>query len=321
MELRQLRYFVAIVEHGSLSRAARGLHIAQPALTQQIHLLEDELGAHLLHRSPRGVLPTEVGRKFYDHALAILKQVADCKSGILAFASHPAGAVAIGIPQSVSGILALPLLKAARARYPDISIQLTEELSGNLTEQLRTGRINLSILFDDGQLGGFATIPMVDEKMLFVTAPNSRFAPPRASLTLARALSAPLILPSIQHGVRPRIEQLARAAGVELANVMEINSVSILKSALMADLGPTIQAAAPLMPELGLHGLRAYEIRGAKVSRRIALCASKEIPQTSAAAAIARLMLDVVAELCRSGGWPHATALEAAPALRQETHA
>ena len=73
MELRQLRYFVAIVDHGSLSRAARVLHIAQPALTQQIRQLEDEMAAQLLHRSAQGVIATDAGKVFYEHALAILK--------------------------------------------------------------------------------------------------------------------------------------------------------------------------------------------------------------------------------------------------------
>ncbi|MBR7784395.1 LysR family transcriptional regulator, partial [Undibacterium luofuense] len=75
MELRQLRYFVAIVDHGSLSRAARVLHIVQPALTQQIQALEEELGAMLLHRSAQGMQATDAGKLFYEHAQAILKQV------------------------------------------------------------------------------------------------------------------------------------------------------------------------------------------------------------------------------------------------------
>ncbi|WP_229442815.1 LysR family transcriptional regulator [Massilia psychrophila] len=82
------------------------MHIVQPALTQPIHLLEDELGVLLLHRSSRGVVPTDAGRKFYEHAQAITKQVSDCKAGMTQLANHPSGFVALGIPQSISGILA-----------------------------------------------------------------------------------------------------------------------------------------------------------------------------------------------------------------------
>ncbi len=307
MELRQLRYFVAIVDHGSLSRAARVLHVAQPALTQQIQQLEDELGAQLLHRSAQGVLSTDAGKTFYEHAQAILKQVGDAKSAVAQAADKPAGTVALGIPQSVSGALALPLLTAVRATYPEISLQLTEELSGNLIEQLKSGRINLAVLFDDGQLSAFAARPLVEEDMMFITHSGSRFVPKRKSVPLAQALAVPLILPGLQHGVRPRIEDIARAAGLSLGNVIDINSVAILKSALLADIGATILPVAPVLAEIEHGQMLARPITGARISRTIALCSSRNIPLTNAAAAVERLVLKVTAELCQSGRWPGAS--------------
>ncbi|MFC5473900.1 LysR substrate-binding domain-containing protein [Paraherbaspirillum soli] len=309
MELRQLRYFVAIVDHGSLSRAARVLHIAQPALTQQIKQLEDELEAQLLHRSAQGVMATDAGKTFYQHAQAILKQVSDAKSAVAQSTDKPTGTVALGIPQSVSAVLALPLLTAVRAKYPDISLQLTEELTGNLIEQLKTGRINLAVLFDDGQLGTFAMTPLVEEEMMFITRTDSQYAAARRSVTLTRAIKAPLILPGLQHGVRPRIENIVRTAGLALDNVIEINSVAILKSAILADIGATILPVAPLLAEIARGEMRAYTISGASISRTLALCASKNIPLTNAAAAVERLVLEVTDELCRSGRWQHAKIL------------
>lgn len=309
MELRQLRYFVSIVDHGSLSRAARVLHIAQPALTQQIQQLEAELDAQLLHRSAQGVLATDAGKIFYEHAQAILKQVNDAKSSVAQSTTRPAGTVTLGIPPSVSGALALPLLTAVRQLYPEITLQLTEELSGNLIEQLKSGRINLAVLFDDGQLTAFVTTPLVEEDMLFITGAGSRFAAARASVTLARAVKAPLILPGLQHGVRPRIEAIARAAGLSLANVIEINSVAILKSALLADMGATILPTAPFLAELERGLMTAVPITGARISRTVALCASKNIPLTNAAAAVERLVLDVSGKLCASGKWLGAHAI------------
>jgi LysR family transcriptional regulator, nitrogen assimilation regulatory protein len=303
MELRQLRYFVAIVEHGSLSRAARVLHVAQPALTQQIQQLEAELGAQLLHRSAQGVLATDAGKIFYEHAQAILKQVGDAKAAIMHSADKPAGTVALGIPQSVSGAFALPLLTAVRETYPDISLQISEELSGNLIEQLRSGRINLAILFDDGQLGAFATTPLVEEELMYVARAGSRYAPRGKTITLAKALDAPLILPSATHGVRPRIESVARDAGLALHNVTDINSIAILKSALMADMGATILPPAPVLAEIEHKQLMAWPLAGATISRTVALCSSRAIPLTNAAAAVERLIRAVTRELCSSGRW------------------
>lgn len=304
MELRQLRYFVAIVDHGSLSRAARVLHIVQPALSQQLQQLEEELGTLLLHRSAQGMQATDAGRVFYEHALAILKQVADAKSAVNQSADKPSGTVALGIPQSASGALAFPLLKAVRSAYPDIVFQLTEELTGNLTEQLASGRLNLAILFDDGQLKHkFSTKNLVEEEMMYITRAESQFACKRASLSLEKALSVPLILPSMQHGVRPRIEQVARDHGLRVENVIEITSIAILKSALLADMGATILPVSPLLAEISRGDMRACTINDVPLSRTVSLCASKNIPLTNAAMAVERLVLEVSRDLCTSGSW------------------
>ncbi|MDN4053713.1 LysR substrate-binding domain-containing protein [Massilia sp. YIM B02763] len=303
MELRQLRYFVAIVDHGSLSRAALVLHVAQPALTQQLRQLEDELGVQLLHRSAQGVLSTDAGKLFYEHAQAILKQVADAQAAVVQSAERPSGSVTLGLPHSISGALALPLLSAIRQRYPEITLQLTEELTGNLAEQLRSGRVNLAVLLDDGQLGGFATTPLVEEELRFICRADMPLAAGRDALLLREALATTLILPGLQHGVRPRIESTARAAGLATQGVIEINSIAILKSAILAGMGATILPVAPVQAEVERGAMRALAIREPAISRRVVLCTSRNIPLTNASAAVGRLVADVARALCREGAW------------------
>ena len=306
MELRQLRYFVAIVDHGSLSRAALVLHVAQPALTQQLRQLEDELGAQLLHRSAQGVTATDAGRLFYQHALAILKQVADARAAVAQSTGRPSGSVALGLPHSISGALALPLLTAARERYPEITLQLTEEISGNLIEQLKSGRLNLAVLFDDGQLGQLASTPLVEEDLMFICRSDSPFAPTGHAVSLREALACPLILPTQQQGVRPLLEQVARDTRLSLENIIEINSIAILRSALLADIGATLLPVAPLQADVDSGVLAAWPLHSPAVSRTVTLCASKNIPLTNAAAAIARLVREVTEDLCARGAWPGA---------------
>ena len=306
MELRQLRYFVAIVDHGSLSRAALVLHVAQPALTQQLRQLEEELGAQLLHRSAHGVLSTDAGKVFYEHAQAILKQVADARSAVTQSTTRPSGSVTLGLPHSISGALALPLLTAARATYPEITLQLTEEISGSLIEQLKSGRLNLAVLFDDGQLGSFETMPLVDEDLMYICRADSSTRPQGSSITLGAALGSTLILPAQQHGVRPLIEQAAASAGLALTKLIEINSIAILKSALLADMGATLLPLAPLRTEIESGLLAATPIENPPIRRSVTLCASRNIPLTNAAAAIRSLVRQVTATLCANGGWPGA---------------
>ena len=306
MELRQLRYFVAIVDHGSLSRAALVLHVAQPALTQQLRQLEDELGVQLLHRSAQGVLSTDAGKLFYDHAQAILKQVADAQAAVVQSAERPSGNVTLGLPHSISNALALPLLSAIRERHPEITLQLTEEITGNLAEQLRAGRVNLAVLFDDGQLGSFVATPLVEEALYFICRADA--APPgRDSLGLREALDTTLILPGLQHGVRPRIESVARAAGLAARDVIEINSIAILKSAILAGMGSTILPVAPVQAEIERGAMRALAIHDPAISRRVVLCTSRNIPLTNASAAVGRLVVQVARALCAAGDWAGAT--------------
>jgi len=306
MELRQLRYFVAIVDHGSLSRAALVLHVAQPALTQQLRQLEEELCAQLLHRSAHGVLSTDAGKIFYEHAQAILKQVADARAAVTQSTTRPSGSVTLGLPHSISGALALPLLTAARATYPEITLQLTEEISGNLIEQLKSGRLNLAVLFDDGQLGGFEARPLVEEDLLYICRADSAAKPQGTAIALAAALGATLILPAQQHGVRPLIEGAAASAGLALTNLIEINSIAILKSALLADMGATLLPLAPLCAEIDSGVLAAIPIDNPPIRRSVTLCASRNIPLTNAAAAISRLVRQVTETLCADGSWPGA---------------
>jgi LysR family nitrogen assimilation transcriptional regulator len=249
------------------------------------------------------VLSTDAGKVFYEHAQAILKQVGDARSAVTGCTTRPAGSVTLALPHSISGALALPLLLACRATYPEITLQLTEELSGNLTEQLRSGRINLAVQFDDGQLGPFTCTPLVQEAMMFICRAGSTQAPASPRLSLQQALAAQLILPGLQHGVRPRIENVARAAGLSVQNVIEINSLAILKSALLADMGATLLPLAPLQDEIAAGTLRATPVDCPGMARTVTLCSSKNIPLTNATAAVAKLVQQVTRALCQHGQW------------------
>lgn len=304
MELRQLKYFIAVADCGSLSRAAKRLFIAQSALSQQMLQLEEMLKVPLFFRSPKGVTLTESGQAFYEHARAIMRQVNDAKAAALQpLADAPAGSVIIGIPPSVSDALALPLYQRARECFPRVEIVFAEELTGNLIEQLRQGRLTLAFLFDDGQLDEFWRKDLVAERLHLI----SRAQPGQvleAEIGLREALQAPLILPSQEHGVRQRIERVAQQYEIHShKEVAEINPLNILRSAVIAGLGSTILPLAPMQAALDAGMLVAQEIREPELLRTITVCASRNLPITRATAAVSRLAVRLVRELCASGQW------------------
>lgn len=146
MELRQLRYFVRVVELGSISGAAQDLELVQSALSQQISRLESELSTRLLQRSPKGVTPTEAGLAFFHEAQLVLRHVEQAVRA--AQQARLTGSVSVGMAPTTAAVLGLPLLRAMRERYPDVRLHVVESLSGHLTAMLNARQLDLAMLFD-----------------------------------------------------------------------------------------------------------------------------------------------------------------------------
>ena len=200
MELRQLRYFVKILEHGSLGRAALELDVGVSALSQQIAKLESELSTRLLNRTTTGVTPTSSGMAFLHHAQLCLRQADKCDPGGSPWANEWVCHRRNGAHDCQ--VLALPLINAMRERYPDIQLHLVEMLSGHLATQLNARQIDLAILF---QLEGgkrWSVTPLLDEKLFVISSPHLLHAPQGTSVQLADLGQLPLVMPSAQHGLR-----------------------------------------------------------------------------------------------------------------------
>ncbi|MEC9472186.1 MAG: LysR family transcriptional regulator, partial [Pseudomonadota bacterium] len=147
MDIRQLRYFLEIVAQGSLTRAAESLHVAQPALSLHLKNMEEQLGTRLLTRSRSGVTPTEAGELLLQRARAILEDLARTEDDIRNLETDPSGIVRIGLPGTISAMVSLPLILAARERFPRITLNITEAMSGFVGDWLSEGKIYLAVLY------------------------------------------------------------------------------------------------------------------------------------------------------------------------------
>lgn len=306
MELRQFKYFVAIVDCGSLSRAAQQLYVAQSALSKQMTDLEGELGTQLLLRGRNGVTMTEAGKVFYEYAQGITKQVQDAKAAVHVAADSVVGTVVVAVPQSVSPMIALPLMRAAARRYPEVVLHLNEELTGNMVDQLLRGRVDMAIFSPTMPGEDVAFTPLVEEEFVFLEAPQDPRALPPGEVSLAQATARPLVWPANAHGhcTRWLVDAALGSAGHAAACVAaEINSVYTLKAAVEAGLGPTIMPLGLAQREVSEDRLRAHRIVSPAMHRTLGLCLSLHLPTTNAKRAIFRLIADVVRELCISGQW------------------
>jgi LysR family hydrogen peroxide-inducible transcriptional activator len=146
MELHQLRYFVAVVEEGGFSRAAARMHVTQPSLSQQIAKLEQELGQPLLDRLPRGVIPTEAGRRFYERARRILAEVADAARCVTDSREPLQGRLVIGAIPTIAPALLPRLLSLFCSQHPAVEIEVVEDLTERLLQRLEEGGLDLALV-------------------------------------------------------------------------------------------------------------------------------------------------------------------------------
>ena len=158
MNLRRLKYFVKIVDIGSLTQAAEVLHIAQPALSQQVATLEGEMDQQLLIRTKRGVTPTEAGKILYTHARTILRQCEQAQLAVNNVGQTLSGHVSIGLaPGTAASSITMPLLQAVRAELPEVLVYLHENSGSVLNDKLLSGQLDMAVLYDRSPVAGIAS--------------------------------------------------------------------------------------------------------------------------------------------------------------------
>jgi LysR family nitrogen assimilation transcriptional regulator len=302
MELRQLRYFVGISEAGSLLKASARLHIAQPALGQQMAALEQELGAKLFDRSSRGVTLTEAGKTFLEHAKLVLADVERARTAVRESTAVPSGDVAIGLPTTVAQAATVPILKACRERLPQVHLKLVEAYSGFVHEWLLSGRLDLALLFGDQAEAAVAKRALLDDRLAFISP--GRDGTGAQPTTLAALAQWPLVLPGREHGLRRLIDEACAREGLTLEVIAEIESLPNVKRAVEAGLGHTILPLGAVAEEVAAGRLSAAPIERPSIPRRVVIATNMARPTTPAAAAVVELVIEVIRGLVDSGAWP-----------------
>lgn len=304
MELRQLRYFIKVAEHGSMGRAAADLGIVTSALSQQISRLESELSTRLLTRTATGVTPTDAGIAFLRQA-----QLAVRHADSAAHAARQArltGQVSIGLAATTASVLALPFLRAMRERYPDVRIHLVESLSGHLSGMLNARQLDLAILFRAEVARRWSVLPLIDERLFLIARPGMGGLPAPGPVWLRDLSGVPLVLPSSGHGLRALLDAAFARARVTPEVTTEIDGLSVLMDLVQEGLGATIQPGAATA-RLGGQPLDVRLVRDRFLYRPNLLVSLSDDELSPAALAARVLLAQVAAEQVAKGNWPGAT--------------
>jgi DNA-binding transcriptional LysR family regulator len=249
LELRHLRYFAAVAEEGHITRAAERLGIQQPPLSKQIHMLEDEIGARLFRRTPRGVVLTDVGAAFFDDAQKILADTERAVARARRTARGEAGRILVGLTSSATFYpLVQSIIRGFREAAPGVSLDLREQASAEqiqalVSEDLDIGFVRTAV----GEAPGITVYPLIEEPMLAAFPRGHRLGRPEdGALALEDLAGEPFVLyrRSTSAGLYDSIIAACHAAGFAPRTEQEAPWVGATLNLVAAGLGITIVPAS-----------------------------------------------------------------------------
>ena len=306
MDVRQLRYFAAIVASGSISRAAAELNVAQPALSLHVRNMEADLGVDLLHRTPQGVQPTEAGTILYRHARTILQQFEEAQREVKGSADEPSGEVRLGLPSGISRMVGVPIVLAARERLPKVTVHIAEAMSGYVLDWLRLGRVDLALLYGVAEDRNLHSTGLLTETLvLFGPAEGGEARPSGETVGYRELAGLPLILPGTGNGLRDGVDEAAALHGIRLDPILEIDAFVAIRDVVERGIGYSILPAHLVAREVEEGRLAIWQLEPA-LKRTVHLVRPTDRPPTLAAKATEALCRDVLRDLVSSGEWPMA---------------
>ena len=311
-DLRRLRYFVAVAKLGSVTSAARELYVAQPALSNHIKKLEEELGGELFTRSPSGVQLTTLGDKLHGHARKILDEIETLRDDLRGVPSEPEGTVVIGMAPTIGTILAAAVLEAVTKRLPRVRVQIRETMSRDLPDLIRGGALDYALSYDIVTQRGVRSTPVFLEDSYLVglwsKAKAYRHLERKRDVPFDALQGIPLFLSGPANAFREKLEQTALRRRVELHIVAEVDSLAVRRELALRGVGFTILSgtAIHVSPEEKGHLFAARIVRP-RILRQICFVRAPAAPTSRAAIEVAQIIDQTLRALLDQAAWTGAS--------------
>lgn len=271
LDPEHLRNFLHVVDAGSLSAASKRAHVTQPALSRQIGLLEDEVGALLFERTGRGMLPTLDGQRFEQRVRPLVKQLDTLARDFSK--AEVSGPLSVAVSPSIGMAWMARVVESFQKKYPGARLRLAVTLSGAMGEAIVQGKFDLGILYSPVEHRGLTRAELWEEALFLLEKGRSRRG--QRSISASEALARPLILPSSRYGLRALLEREAMARGIELRPVLEVDSVQLAVALVRQGLGQYV------MTERAVSDVRLGSIVAHRIGRppitRVAELTSTEV--------------------------------------------
>ena len=273
MNLRQLRYFVGVVDAGNMTRAAEQLHVAQTALGMQIRQMEEDFGVALLLRHSRGVAPTKAGELLYARALTILKLVEETRREITALDQEETEVIRLGITPALMLAVGTEITVTVRQQIPRLSLSMVEAMSHVLVDALARGEVDYILCYDVAESPAVHRSALLQDDLVLVTRPGRLAGRP---VPLAEALDESLAMPEAGDSVRTSVARAASDLGVRLRVAFEVRSIPAMKSLVQRGVAASILPYASVLEEVRTGALQARPIVMPSVRRTLFLAQTRQ---------------------------------------------
>ena len=301
MDIRQLRYFVGVVDAGSFTRAAARLAISQSALSLHVRQMEDSFGTILLVRERNGIRLTAPGAKLLDHARIILRQVALAEAELTNKVASPAGEVSIGIPSGAARLMVAKLLATARDEIPNVSLKIVEGMSGPLDEWMLAGRFNLSLSYRTPDSIG-RNLELAREEFCLVAHPA--LPPFGETVRLSELYSFPLAVPGPINSARRTLADAVARQGCALDVRFEVDSLSTIVKMVADRDAYSILTPSAIQLEARSGLVKIINIVDPVIARSIVVITNPRDEQDHLVTATRSVLTNVVRGLIANGDWP-----------------
>jgi LysR family transcriptional regulator, nitrogen assimilation regulatory protein len=302
MDLKRLENFLRVAELGSLSRAADRLRIAQPALSRQMRLLESETGTELFSRHRRGMQLTQAGEDLRQRLSGPVREIRQIFDDLRGRSSEAGGQMALGMPPTVSYVLAGRLARKVAQEAPNISLRIVEGYAGHLMDWLQRNEIDAALLYGPASDFNMNMQELFYEQLMLIGPASSDLSPDRP-VSVRDLQSLPLVLPSQPHGLRMVVEAAARKIHVSLDVRYEADSFLVLKELTEFGLGYTTLPLSAASREIEAGRLRYAPLRDPPVVRQLVLGAARDERLSRAARIVVRLAREEIKQMAESGEW------------------
>jgi len=267
MDLRQINYFIALFEEGSVTRAAQRLHVVQPAVSMQIARLERELDQKLFDRTPKSMVPTAAGRTLHRLVLPVVRNLSLAHEHMARLSGVVSGSVSMGMLSSLTTSLLPSILIGFAEEYPEIEVAVADGYSSSFIDLVNEGQLDFAVINRPARKLGLIVDPLIDEQLVLVTGAAADTVEDDKAVSIRQLTDYKLVLPTRRHGLRAELERHLANRNVTLEPRLELDAIEGIVELVADSDWATILPSLAIRRYLGQGRVRIRAIKPVMVRR------------------------------------------------------